>query len=57
MKGILYNVLFSTIPFIVIALFSMCYLEFFQNNFGKLTLVTIVIVFFVSCKMMPNKYI
>ncbi|EIS38004.1 putative membrane protein, partial [Yersinia pestis PY-56] len=34
MKGILYNVLFSTIPFIVIALFSMCYLEFFPNHFG-----------------------
>ncbi len=57
MKGILYNVLFSTIPFIVITLFSMCYLEFFPNHFGKLTLVTIVIVFFVSCKIMPNKYI
>ncbi len=57
MKGILYNVLFSTIPFIVIALFSMCYLEFFPNHFGKLTLLTIVIVFFVSCKIMPDKYI
>ncbi len=57
MKGILYNVLFSTVPFIVIVLFSVFYLEFFPNHFGKLTLLTIVIVFFVSCKIMPDKYI
>ncbi|CNH43550.1 Uncharacterised protein [Yersinia thracica] len=57
MKTILYNVLFSTIPFVVVILLSVFYLEFFPNHFGKLTLVTIVIVFFVSCKIMPNKYI
>jgi hypothetical protein len=57
MKRILYNILFSTIPFIVIVLFAVFYLEFIPNHFGKLTLVTIVIVFFVSCKIMPNKYI
>lgn len=57
MRKILYNILFSTIPFIVIVLLAAFYLEFIPNHFGKLTLVTIVIVFFVSCKIMPNKYI
>lgn len=57
MKRILYNILFSTIPFIIIVVLAAFYLEFIPNHFGKLTLVTIVIVFFVSCKIMPNKYI
>ncbi|CNG05245.1 Uncharacterised protein [Yersinia enterocolitica] len=57
MKRILYNILFSTIPFIIIVVLAALYLEFIPNHFGKLTLVTIVIVFFVSCKIMPNKYI
>lgn len=57
MKTVLYNILFLTLPFIVIVLLAAFYLEFFPNHFGKLTLVTIVIVFFVSCKIMPNKYI
>ncbi len=57
MKTVLYNILFLTLPFIVIVLLAAFYLEFFPNHFDKLTLVTIVIVFFVSCKIMPNKYI
>ncbi|CNJ94106.1 Uncharacterised protein [Yersinia mollaretii] len=57
MKKILCNILFSTIPFVVIIICSICYLIFFPDHFGKLTLATIVIVFLVSCKLMPNKYI
>jgi len=52
-----YGTLFSTLPFIMIVVLSALYSEFTPDHWGKLTLITLGVVFWISCKLMPDKYV
>ncbi|QKJ86549.1 hypothetical protein PMPD1_1598 [Paramixta manurensis] len=56
LKRIIYPILFDTIPIIVIIILSAIYVEFIPQHWGKLTLITVFIVGWIACKLMPDKY-
>ncbi|QKJ86551.1 hypothetical protein PMPD1_1600 [Paramixta manurensis] len=49
--------LFTYIPVVIDVIFAILYVEFIPQHWGKLTLITVFIVGWVACKLMPDKYI
>lgn len=55
-KVIIFTLFFSWAPSLLVVVLAMIYEVFIPEHSGKLIIVTIIVVFYLAWKYIPNKY-
>ncbi|QIP92418.1 hypothetical protein HAP32_02937 [Serratia fonticola] len=55
-KIILFTIFFNFLPTVVVVLLYLLYLAFIPEYSGRLLIISIIVVFYLSWKYIPDKY-